>query len=327
MTNAIRCVPPGNRAPRIREIRACRTWLAEEILRVDPSVIVPVGSAACRSVFGLMGVKDVGGPRSVQGHVMVRHGYRIYPMGHLLRLRTDHLREFSDRLTRVIANVQPLAEVRSGRLNQDYVDHVVQQFRMASRIANERAEYETGANGGETYWETRMRILADLACASLRRIELADGARPDFRFLGEVRDQIFVRPFDASAGEHGDLKSAITFQRNAAGVFEYWLLHRHLWHPSDIWRYELVFREQRLLKRLEPDTEYEGRARALEIREKRRLLPPEVVIHDDHAILTVLLWDRKSGNYEFRIDTVRIDFETGAVTYIDRETKTAPPPG
>ena len=75
LTNAVRCSTPDNRPPRVREIRNCRTWLAEEILRVDPIVIVPVGGTACRSVFGLLGVKRSAGPRSVQGRVIVRHGY------------------------------------------------------------------------------------------------------------------------------------------------------------------------------------------------------------------------------------------------------------
>lgn len=43
ITNCVRCRPPDNRDPRAAERSACAGWLEQEIARVDPDVILPVG--------------------------------------------------------------------------------------------------------------------------------------------------------------------------------------------------------------------------------------------------------------------------------------------
>jgi DNA polymerase len=46
IANVVRCRPPGNRAPRTREIRACAGWLAEQIRLVQPRLVVTLGRFA-----------------------------------------------------------------------------------------------------------------------------------------------------------------------------------------------------------------------------------------------------------------------------------------
>lgn len=54
ITNAVHCRPPGNRTPKWQEVQACRHYLIEEILLVQPKIIIALGAVACQ---GLLGVK------------------------------------------------------------------------------------------------------------------------------------------------------------------------------------------------------------------------------------------------------------------------------
>ena len=46
IANLVRCRPPGNRAPKSREIRACAGWLAEQIRLIQPRLLVTLGRFA-----------------------------------------------------------------------------------------------------------------------------------------------------------------------------------------------------------------------------------------------------------------------------------------
>lgn len=46
ITNMVACRPPGNRTPRVREVKAHAPWIEEQIRLVAPEVIVTLGSAA-----------------------------------------------------------------------------------------------------------------------------------------------------------------------------------------------------------------------------------------------------------------------------------------
>ncbi len=48
ITNIVKCRPPGNRAPTIKEARACSPILQAEIKLINPKVIVPLGSTALK---------------------------------------------------------------------------------------------------------------------------------------------------------------------------------------------------------------------------------------------------------------------------------------
>jgi DNA polymerase-1 len=51
LSNAVKCRPPKNETPRMKEIRACRDYLLEEVERVKPKKILAFGSIAIRSVL------------------------------------------------------------------------------------------------------------------------------------------------------------------------------------------------------------------------------------------------------------------------------------
>lgn len=50
ITNAVKCRPPGNRAPLLEEIEACGTYLEAQIELVQPAVILALGRTAMLAV-------------------------------------------------------------------------------------------------------------------------------------------------------------------------------------------------------------------------------------------------------------------------------------
>lgn len=53
VTNSVKCRPPRNRAPRDDELSICReNWLDRQIHLVDPRIIVLLGAASIRQIFG-----------------------------------------------------------------------------------------------------------------------------------------------------------------------------------------------------------------------------------------------------------------------------------
>ncbi len=52
LTNALICRPPDNRKPTVKEITYCRPNLTKTIQRLNPSVIVPLGEVAIKSLLG-----------------------------------------------------------------------------------------------------------------------------------------------------------------------------------------------------------------------------------------------------------------------------------
>ena len=51
LSNAVKCRPPKNAKPTMREIRACREYLLEEVERVKPKKILAFGSIAIQSIL------------------------------------------------------------------------------------------------------------------------------------------------------------------------------------------------------------------------------------------------------------------------------------
>lgn len=52
VANVLKCRPPGNRAPRRREVENCRPWLARQLELVDPRVVVTLGGTALGWALG-----------------------------------------------------------------------------------------------------------------------------------------------------------------------------------------------------------------------------------------------------------------------------------
>ena len=46
ITNIVACRPPGNRAPKVKEVRAHAPWLDEQLRLISPQVVVPLGRVA-----------------------------------------------------------------------------------------------------------------------------------------------------------------------------------------------------------------------------------------------------------------------------------------
>jgi len=52
ITNVVKCRPPENRTPRVREMAACRPYLLAQLAAARPRVIVALGQSAVRDVLG-----------------------------------------------------------------------------------------------------------------------------------------------------------------------------------------------------------------------------------------------------------------------------------
>lgn len=78
ITNTVKHRPPENRNPKNDEIEACSGYLREEIGRIDPLVIVPLGNTATRE---LLDTKE--GITSLRGKFYPWQGnIKLFPMYH-----------------------------------------------------------------------------------------------------------------------------------------------------------------------------------------------------------------------------------------------------
>ena len=58
LANVVRCRPPGNRAPKPDEVKACRMYLVREMARVKPKIIVALGGSALKALTGQSKIAD-----------------------------------------------------------------------------------------------------------------------------------------------------------------------------------------------------------------------------------------------------------------------------
>lgn len=56
ITNAVKCLPPGNK-PTTTEVRTCNRYLADEIIAVRPTVVIALGRVAHEAVIRAHGLK------------------------------------------------------------------------------------------------------------------------------------------------------------------------------------------------------------------------------------------------------------------------------
>jgi uracil-DNA glycosylase len=105
--NVVRCRPPGNRNPRTRQIAACAGWLAEQLLLVQPRLVVPLGRFAL---------------------------HHFLPGGKVTELQAS-LQEipYSGRSIRIFPLMHPAAVLRNPRLRPLYQD----QFLLLAQLAAE----------------------------------------------------------------------------------------------------------------------------------------------------------------------------------------------
>ncbi len=57
ITNTVKCRPPHNRAPRQKEIEACKGYLYRQIMLIKPSIIVTLGTCATFEIFQMLKLK------------------------------------------------------------------------------------------------------------------------------------------------------------------------------------------------------------------------------------------------------------------------------
>jgi uracil-DNA glycosylase family 4 len=89
ITNAVRCVPPGNK-PRPDEVRRCNHYLAEEIAAVRPRAVLALGAIAHRAVLMALGLPP-GRHRFAHGavHALPSLAARLFDSYHCSRYNTN----------------------------------------------------------------------------------------------------------------------------------------------------------------------------------------------------------------------------------------------
>jgi len=86
--NIVKCRPPGNRAPTIQEMDACRPYLLEQIRLVDPKIILLTGASAVRGLTG-----DKRGITKIRGQWLEWQGRLCMPIFHPAYLLRNQSRE------------------------------------------------------------------------------------------------------------------------------------------------------------------------------------------------------------------------------------------
>ena len=75
--NVVKCRPPENRRPTKAELHSCSPWLNQQILLVDPLIIVLAGATAVESVLGIKG-----GITTLRGKWQNWNGRLVMPLFH-----------------------------------------------------------------------------------------------------------------------------------------------------------------------------------------------------------------------------------------------------
>ncbi|MCK8823873.1 uracil-DNA glycosylase [Fuchsiella alkaliacetigena] len=77
ISNVVKCRPPNNRNPKLKEMKSCLWFLAQEIKLLNPTIIVPLGSVA---VKGLLDPE--GKITRMRGRWIEKAGYYFLPTFH-----------------------------------------------------------------------------------------------------------------------------------------------------------------------------------------------------------------------------------------------------
>jgi DNA polymerase len=98
--------------PSVGQIEQCRWWLAQELSKVEPTVVVAMGATAARSVLGKPVVIREARGHSLETAEGVVVCVTIHP-SYLLRLRDNREQEF-DRFTKDLRQAAGIAAGRAG---------------------------------------------------------------------------------------------------------------------------------------------------------------------------------------------------------------------
>jgi len=75
--NVVKCRPPGNRAPSLEEMAACKPYLLEQIRLVDPKIILLAGATAVKGL-----IKDKRAITKIRGQWLDWNGRLCMPVFH-----------------------------------------------------------------------------------------------------------------------------------------------------------------------------------------------------------------------------------------------------
>jgi DNA polymerase len=85
MTNLVKCLLPKNRKPTCNEIEICSSFLDDEILILQPQIIVPLGYYATRSILSKYHAdpsREEMSFKNINGKLLMLDGMKIFPLTH-----------------------------------------------------------------------------------------------------------------------------------------------------------------------------------------------------------------------------------------------------
>jgi DNA polymerase len=85
MTNLVKCILPKNRKPKMDESESCSLFLNDEILIIDPEIIVPLGYYATRTILEKYHAGSMEATMSfskINGKLLDLDGKKIFPLPH-----------------------------------------------------------------------------------------------------------------------------------------------------------------------------------------------------------------------------------------------------
>jgi DNA polymerase-1 len=128
VTNLVKCRPPGNRTPTASEIRACKPYLEQELVTLDPQVVVTAGVPATKTLFrGKASINKFHG-EIIQSDKHPFIGYPIFHPAYTMR-DPSKLPGFKDDIAR-------LARLLEGGMRNDTVEwNVVRRGNLDQFIA------------------------------------------------------------------------------------------------------------------------------------------------------------------------------------------------
>jgi uracil-DNA glycosylase family 4 len=105
ITNAVKCLPPGNK-PLPEEIRNCNSYLAAELVSLpDGAAILALGRIAHDATLRALGLAGRGYPFSHGGHHALNRGAHLFDSYHCSRYNTNTRRLTTEMFESVFASI------------------------------------------------------------------------------------------------------------------------------------------------------------------------------------------------------------------------------
>jgi DNA polymerase len=116
VTNIVRCCPPANRTPMLREQASCAPFLAAELAAIDPQLIVPIGLPALRAVARRYLDTTPGAIRPLHAIPIYSAGRIIVPLIHPSRISRAQIEAFVTAMRRVLEPMELFNRDDQGRI-------------------------------------------------------------------------------------------------------------------------------------------------------------------------------------------------------------------